>query len=125
MRKCGEKKQKTCGLPVTPVMCVCQFNEWEPVTHQSGVLIVLSWRKGWALQCRINTHTRSFPWPGMNLCGVPAAPGEGRLERCDVFAFCSLKPDTNSRGFFRGVGFGRSGVLGKAQIRTKFLELKS
>lgn len=23
-------------------VCVRQFNEWEPVTHQSGVLIVLS-----------------------------------------------------------------------------------
>lgn len=38
-----------CDLPVTPVCvgwcaCVCasQFNEWEPVTHQTAVLIVRS-----------------------------------------------------------------------------------
>lgn len=35
-----------CDLPVTRVLCVfvcvCQFNEWEPVTHQTGLLIVRS-----------------------------------------------------------------------------------
>ena len=60
-----------CDLPMTLVLCVCvcacvcvsvcsSFNEWEPVSHQTGVLIVrspeLKLRMS-ATMSHIHTHT--------------------------------------------------------------------
>lgn len=99
-----------CDLPLTPAaasVCVCvracQFNEWEPVTHQTGVLIVS--------EMKLKTSAAAAPHK-QSLALVPPLPSPPRRLATDQAAISQgsrrrpppLEPPIPGRGWDMGRG---------------------